>query len=384
MGALLPISVLERRCTRPYAYVLVSARLFLHKFIVTLRIVWIPDELLNVEEGLASEPVVGRNQRRPDTTLLTSTIHPESVSTYLIQNGCKDMTDELEMQRCDQHVFIRGGFGAIYRGILNDGRLVAIKCVETLNDQEHGKNLKRTAREIYIWSRCHHQGILPVLGFARFRGQMALITPWMGAGSLKQHVLRGSLSTPLQTVSEELQQIAVQHLHANGIVHGDIKPDNVLMTDHGKAQLADFGSATLTHANALDFTHTTSFNFTLRFAAPEVLREESCVFTKESDIYALGMNIVSGQLPFSDKSALSFINAVINMKLQPSRPNFNNSLRGDVVKDQMWNLLRRCLTYAPEDRPNANEVKNALIEIEELNVKHGGELDSHDWNDPLR
>ncbi|CAE6414183.1 unnamed protein product [Rhizoctonia solani] len=337
-------------------------------------------DLLNAEEGLTSGPAVDLSKQWSDKILMTSKMHSESVSACLIQHGCNDMTDDLEMRQCDQHVFTRGGSSVIYRGTLNNGRLVAIKCMESLNDHDHGKNLKRAAREIYIWSRCYHQGVLPVLGFARFRGQMALITPWMGAGSLKQHVLRGSLPTPIQTCIQ--LAVAVQHLHANGIVHGDIKPviyshpyfcmptaeileleDNILMTDHGEAQLADFGSAMLTHTDILDFTHTASFNFTLRFAAPEVLKEESCAFTKESDIYALGMtmfNIVSGQLPFSDKSALSFINAVINMKLQPSRPNFNNSLRSDVVKEEMWNLLQRCLTYAPEGRPNANEVKDAV------------------------
>ncbi|CAE6489328.1 unnamed protein product [Rhizoctonia solani] len=240
---------------------------------------------------------------------------------------------------------------------------------------ERGKNLKRTAREIYAWSHCNHQGVLPLLGFVCFQGQMALVTPWMGAGSLKQYIMKGLLLKPLRTCSQ--LAAAVEYLHVTGVVHGDIKPDNILMTDQGNAQIADFGNAVLTRPTSLDFTHTTSFNCTIRFTAPEVLREQSRIFTKESDIYALGMtmfNIMTGQPPFAEESVLSFMNAIINMA-QPPQPDFGDSLRGHTAKDEMWNLLRRCLAYAPSERPNAKEVKAALTKLEQLNNMLGRELE---------
>ncbi|EUC59491.1 tyrosine kinase domain protein [Rhizoctonia solani AG-3 Rhs1AP] len=259
--------------------------------------------LLNADSeeglGLVSPPPAASSQ--PSITLLTSETRLECVAACLQQHGCEDLTNSLDLRRCGQLPYTRGGLGAIYRGTLEGGRLVAIKCIESFNGREiseRGKNLKRTAREIYAWSHCNHQGVLPLLGFVCFQGQMALVTPWMGAGSLKQYIMKGLLLKPLRTCSQ--LAAAVEYLHVTGVVHGDIKPDNILMTDQGNAQIADFGNAVLTRPTSLDFTHTTSFNCTIRFTAPEVLREQSRIFTKESDIYALGttmFNIMTGQPP---------------------------------------------------------------------------------------
>ncbi|EUC59490.1 tyrosine kinase domain protein [Rhizoctonia solani AG-3 Rhs1AP] len=101
------------------------------------------------------------------------------------------------------HPYARGGFGTIYRGMLQSGLHVAIKCIESHADDEfleQSKGLRRAAREIYVWSRCSHKGILPMLGFIRLKGQIALITPWMESGSLQRHIVRGLLNTPLCTV----------------------------------------------------------------------------------------------------------------------------------------------------------------------------------------
>ncbi|CAE6468496.1 unnamed protein product [Rhizoctonia solani] len=189
----------------------------------------------------------------------------------------------------------------------------------------------------------------------------------MRAGSLKQQISCGSLPSPLQTCIQLAD--AVEYLHANGIVHGDIKPDNVLMTDDGRVQLADFGSAISALTTTLDFTRTKSPNFTMRFAAPEILnqKEGNYTFTEASDIYALGMtilNIMSGKPPFADKRDPFVIIEVMVMKRQPPQPDFSRTLRNSIAQTEMWDLLKRCLAYAPGDRPKANQVKGALIKLE--------------------
>ncbi|CUA68849.1 protein tyrosine kinase, putative [Rhizoctonia solani] len=332
--------------------------------------VWEPDGLSNAEEGLVPRSMT--NLDRLGTALITSEMNSECVMAYLVQHGCNNITDDLDLQNCNNYPLMRGGFGTVYQGMLKDGQLVAIKCIESsiihdTNVPEYGKDLKRAAREIYTWSRCNHQGVLPMLGFARFRGQIALITPWRQAGSLKQNIIRGSL-LPLQACIQ--LATAVEYLHLNGIVHGDIKPDNALVTDQGQVQLADFGSAISILATALNFTRTGSFNFTTRFAAPEVLKEESRTFTKESDVYSLGMTmlyVVTGQVPFADKREVSVIIEVVFKKGKPSQPDFDDNLWGDVAKIRMWDLLRWCFAYEPKDRPKASQIKEALIEIERLN-----------------
>ncbi|CAE7168345.1 unnamed protein product [Rhizoctonia solani] len=352
---------------------------------------WELDELRGEQEVLAHPPVASPSR----TEVITSEMKSECVATCLVQHGCDDITSALDLRHCQHHPFARGGFGVVYQGVLKDGRRVAIKCIESFGGHmsPHGKNLKRSAREIYMWSRCNHQGILPMLGFAHFRGQIALISPWMEAGSLRQHILGGLLVPPLQTCAQ--LATAVEYMHTNGIVHGDIKPvtsthlaptfvvaearsqDNVLLTDQGQVQLADFGSAISTLATTLNFTQTSSFHFTTRFAAPEVLKEDNHTFTKEGDIYALGMTIYSvlaGQIPFADKWEASVIIEVVYKKGQPSRPDFARSLQGDAAKAKMWDLLQRCFAYEPGDRPTAIKVKEDLLEVEKLNSVPGWEI----------
>ncbi|KAG8744201.1 hypothetical protein FRC11_013616 [Ceratobasidium sp. 423] len=213
-----------------------------------------------------------------------------------------------------------------------------------------------------------------MLGFVHFQGQIALVTPWMKGGPLSQHILRGSLP-PLQTCIH--LAMAIEYLHAKGIVHGDIKPDNILVTDHGQVQLADFGSAISILATTLNFTRTSSFNFTTRFAAPEVLGGDSHTFTKESDVYALGMtmlNVMSGRIPFVDRSEASLIFEVVHKKGQPPKPDFGNRLQGDAAKIKMWGLIEWCFTYEPKGRPKVGPVKEALIEVERLNNRLGEEV----------
>ncbi|KEP48597.1 tyrosine kinase domain protein [Rhizoctonia solani 123E] len=124
------------------------------------------------------------------------------IVTCLVWHGCHHITDSMHPRHCP-HPYARGGFGTIYRGMLQSGLHVAIKCIESHNDDkflEQSKGLRRAAREIYVWSRCSHKGILPMLGFIRLKGQIALITPWMESGSLQRHIVRGLLNTPLCTV----------------------------------------------------------------------------------------------------------------------------------------------------------------------------------------
>ncbi|CAE6478542.1 unnamed protein product [Rhizoctonia solani] len=341
--------------------------------------VWELDELPNAEEDLVPQSMAGPNLL--GTALLTSKMNSECVATCLIQNGCNDISASLNLHDCDPRPFTRGGFGVVYRGYLKDGRPIAIKCIQSFDDpiinlSEHGKNLKRAAREIYTWSGCNHQGVLPLLGFAHFQGYIALITPWMSAGPLSQHIKPGSFKLPPLRTCIQLA-MAVEYLHTKGIVHGDIKPDNILVTDQGQVQLADFGSAISTLATALNFTRTNSFNFTTRFAAPEVLKGDDHTFTKESDIYALGMtifNIMTGRAPFADKREVSVIIEVVSNKGQPSKSNFEGSLTGSDAKVKMWDLLKGCFDYEPKNRPRVGQVKEVLIEVERLNDKPCGQV----------
>ncbi|KDN47940.1 hypothetical protein RSAG8_03360, partial [Rhizoctonia solani AG-8 WAC10335] len=177
--------------------------------------------------------------------------------------------------------------------MLKNGQLVAIKCIEMLGHswgawRTDGKHWKHAAHELYAWSKCDHPGVLKALGFALFEGFILLVSPWMQSGSLSDHLMRSKTCARLQFCLEIAS--TVEYLHGKGIVHGDLKADNILVSDAGHAQLVDFGSATLANYLTLCFTRTSRvLALSLRFAAPEILGGSSEHHTMESDVYALGM-----------------------------------------------------------------------------------------------
>ncbi|KAG8687262.1 hypothetical protein FRC11_007514, partial [Ceratobasidium sp. 423] len=275
----------------------------------------------------------------------------------------------------------RGGFGAIYRGVLKSGQPVAVKFMEALhhwgNPGPSHKNFKRAAKELYIWTRSSHPGVLKPLGFAQLRGEIALVSPWMNEGSLKMYLEKNLDTGDRIELCIQVAQ-ALEYLHLNGVVHGDLKPENILMSGDGRVQLTDFGSAILIEDFALDFTATTC-KYTQRFAvshifrrvapfidwkedglnlkAPELLDETSGQ-TTETDVYALGMtilNVATRKLPFPNKGGPAVIAEVLN-KNRPPRSDLVAFTGGEHARDRLWELLERCWAHTPEDRPTAAEV----------------------------
>ncbi|KAG8707920.1 hypothetical protein FRC11_006977 [Ceratobasidium sp. 423] len=158
----------------------------------------------------------------------------------------------------------------------------------------------------------------------------------------------------------------VEYLHGKGIVHGDIKADNILLSDSGDIQLIDFGSAILNNYLTLRFTHTSSeLTYSLHWTAPEILDETSKTHTTESDVYALGMQILTGRLPYDGKTPVVVLKNVL-LKSPPDRPTFDGALPNQHAKDTLWSLLLRCWEHDPNLRPTAMKVKQVLIEIKRV------------------
>ncbi|KAG8691254.1 hypothetical protein FRC08_010221, partial [Ceratobasidium sp. 394] len=112
------------------------------------------------------------------------------VIRHLINSGCPDVTDKLDLGQCGTHPIAGGGFGDIYQGVLVGGTKVAIKCPKLFlrNNNQGNKILKATAREIYAWSKLRHPNILELIGFSTFRGQISIVSSWMENGPLPEYV----------------------------------------------------------------------------------------------------------------------------------------------------------------------------------------------------
>ncbi|KAG8776477.1 hypothetical protein FRC12_000890 [Ceratobasidium sp. 428] len=289
-----------------------------------------------------------------------------AIIAILKSRRCRDITGQLDLGKCGHFPIAGGGFGDVYQGALIGGEKIAIKCARLYlqRDDISGQTLKRAARELDNWSYFEHENVLKLLGLARFRDQMAMISPWMDQGTLQQHLERNP-DVDRYLLCLDISE-GVAYLHQNDTIHGDIKSANVLISGEGVAKLTDFGCTKL-KTSTLCFTTTTGGQaLSTRWAAPERLRGGIC--SKEADVYALGMTlleVVTGEVPFSDKADIAVQVAVVVDRQMPERPKEFPSFSPDGA-NQLWGIVIDSCAYDSSDRPGSTTIRNRLQGI----IKH--------------
>ncbi|QRV79462.1 Serine/threonine-protein kinase [Ceratobasidium sp. AG-Ba] len=281
--------------------------------------------------------------------VVSSAMSVSEIVALFSDSHCTDISRELDQQTCSKKPVLGGGFGDIYHGKLRSGDIVAIKCPRLFldNSEQSREVLKNVARELYAWSKCDHRYITQLLGVARFRGQLAMVSPWLAHGALPQYIAQNPEVDRLRLCRQI--SAAVDYLHNVGIIHGDIKGANILISHAGDAKLTDFGNSIL-KSSTIQFTGEMSRDLSLRWAAPELI-EGSIRSSKEADIYALAMTIletITGNVPYAGRDDCKVMFTVVIKREPPPRP--------DNMTTELWILLGRCWKVEPMDRPTAREV----------------------------
>ncbi|KAG9098026.1 hypothetical protein FRC06_006900 [Ceratobasidium sp. 370] len=226
--------------------------------------------------------------------------------------------EALDLSSCPETALSGGRFGDVWRGSLLDRTQVAIKCLRLHTvDEVNSKAIKvrsifghygnprspqqHAARELYFWSKLKHSNVLELLGFAMFQGQLAMISPWMENGTLNDHIRRHPELDRWALISEGLE-----YIHGVGMVHGDLKANNILVSAEGVVKLSDFGNSVMAN-HSLAFSATSiAGGGTARWMAPELIKREDGTTADRSmpaDIYAFGMTIlevVTSRKPYSE------------------------------------------------------------------------------------
>ncbi|CUA69591.1 hypothetical protein RSOLAG22IIIB_08598 [Rhizoctonia solani] len=298
----------------------------------------------------------GSNERETINTI-SGAMPTHQILGLLRTHDCKDVTRQLDLSKCSQFPISTGGFGDVFKGQLQDGNLVAIKCLRLIvgvDDKEGQRQLRRAAHEIYVWSKCKHPNVLELIGVAQYRDRIAMVSPWMEKGSLTWFLSQNPTVDKYEMCAQVAEGVA--HMHASGIVHGDIKGSNILVSHDHVPKLADFGTSFLSMSQyTLQFTRGTGsgMNSTVRYTAPEILKEETKL-TTEGDIYALGMTIleaITGRVPYEGSLEVAVIQKAIS-GIHPARPEQHiptNNKQADAV----WDLLKECWASDPGRRPSA-------------------------------
>ncbi len=226
-----------------------------------------------------------------------------------------DLTGTSEGSYNFQEVLGQGGLGVVYRAAQDPiGRIVAIKVIlpEFANDPSF---IRRFESEAQVVARLEHPHIVPLYDFWRKAGRAYLVMRYLGGGSVRDLVnAEGKLS--LEKVSRISTQTlsAMAFAHRNGVVHRDIKPDNVFLDDDGNAYLSDFGIAKTVGTDASEASG--QIVGTPAYLAPEQIRGEEA--TPQSDIYAFGImlyEMLSGARPFNDVSLATLVYRHLNEPL---------------------------------------------------------------------
>jgi tRNA A-37 threonylcarbamoyl transferase component Bud32 len=211
----------------------------------------------------------------------------------------------------------RGAMGTVWCGwdeVLD--REVAVKELrisESLPEEERAKAYQRTHREARTAARLSHPGLVTVFDVAEEDGCPWIVMELVHARSLDQIIAQdGPLSPPRAADAGRQLLAALATAHAAGVLHRDVKPSNVMLTENGRAVLTDFGIATFQGDPRL--TQTGMVMGSPGFTAPE--RIQGNVATPASDLWSLGATLyaaVEGHGPFDRAGgAITTMSAIIN------------------------------------------------------------------------
>src|SRR4051794_12759385 len=249
--------------------------------------------------------------------------------------------------------------GAVYLAEdLKHHRMVALKVLRP--DLAASLGTDRFLREIEVAARLQHPAILPLHDSGEADGYVYYIMPYVEGESLRDRLARqGELPVDeaVRILSELLDALA--YAHGKGIIHRDIKPDNVMLAGR-HALLLDFGVAKAVSASAEpSFVTTTG----IALGTPSYMAPEQAVADKEvdgrADLYSLGVvayELLAGRRPFTGNTAQAIIAAQMTETppdLRPQRPG---------VPDELAHLVMRALERRPADRWQSAEEMLARLQ----------------------
>lgn len=228
-----------------------------------------------------------------------------------------------------------------------------------------GVKVERFKREIQFLARLNHPHIVPMLAAGGDGGLSYYVMPFMQGESLRARIVsQGAL--PQGQVVRILREVAsaLAFAHRNGIVHRDIKPDNVLITG-GSAMVTDFGVAKALSVSTGDGDPNALTSLGIALGTPSYIAPEQATADPASDhradIYSFGAmayEMLSGKPPFAARTPQAMLAAHITEEPEPLIE------RMPGVSPALNSLVMRCLEKLPADRPQtADEIVNILDEI---------------------
>jgi serine/threonine-protein kinase len=268
----------------------------------------------------------------------------QSLPTLRIPAGTR-----LSVYRIEQ-ILGEGGMGVVY--LAHDEALdrpVAVKCLHSnlAGDESIRRRFAREARVLQSWS---HPNVVGVFDFLEQQHLLAIVMEYVPGPTLVEHLGRWRGRMPFAEIGLLFGGVleAMAEAHRQGVVHRDLKPDNILVCQTGaglRPKIVDFGLARVLEATS--YTMSGAFLGTCRYMSPEQVKSPQRADSR-SDIYSLGVTLyqlTTGRVPFDGGNHFSIMMAHVSETPQPASKH-----RPDVPPG-LELLLQDALAKDPADRP---------------------------------
>ena len=234
-----------------------------------------------------------------------------------------------------------GGMGVVYKAQDSQlNRTVALKFLpDRVNNDSTAK--ARFLQEAQAAAGLNHPNICTIHGVEEHEGALFMVMEYIEGGTLREKIPFTKVDDAV-TIATQIGD-ALQEAHAKGIVHRDIKADNIMLSSKGQAKVMDFGLAKL--KGAMKLTRTSSTVGTLGYMAPEQIQGGEV--DHRSDIFSFGVllfEMLTGKLPFRGEHEAAMIYSIVN-----EDPQDISQLLPD-LSPIVVNLIQRCLEKDPNDR----------------------------------
>ncbi|XVE85984.1 hypothetical protein DITRI_Ditri17bG0135800 [Diplodiscus trichospermus] len=283
----------------------------------------------------------------------------------------------------DQNLLGEGGFGAVYKGCLLDGREVAVKQLKIGGEQGE----REFKAEVEIISRIHHRHLVSLVGYCISEHRRLLIYDYVPNNTLYFHLHeegRPVLDWPTRVKIAAGAARGIAYLHEDchpRIIHRDIKSSNILLDNNFEAQVSDFGLAKL----ALDAnTHvTTRVMGTFGYMAPEYA--SSGKLTEKSDVFSFGvvlLELITGRKPvdasqpLGDESLVEWARPLLSHALDSE--DFEGladpKLGRNYVESEMFRMIEAataCVRHSAAKRPRMGQVVRAFDSLATSDLTNG-------------
>lgn len=253
----------------------------------------------------------------------------------------------------------KGSYGRVYLGInLTTGDFLAVKQVE-VNQKAAGQDKDKMKemvaaldQEIDTMQHLEHPNIVQYLGCERKEYSISIFLEYISGGSvgscLRKH---GKFEENLVSSLTRQTLSGLAYLHTEGVLHRDLKADNILLDVDGTCKISDFGISKKTD-NIYGNDVTNSMQGSVFWMAPEVIRSQSQGYSAKVDIWSLGcvvLEMFAGRRPWSKEEAIGAIYKLGSLNEAPPIPDDVSS----TISAAALGFMLDCFTIAPTERPTA-------------------------------